>query len=148
MGNAVNLKKVFFQKGSNLEGIGDYAFFYTSLKKLIFKKGSRIEVIGNYAFAECEELKKVILPPSVTKIGVAAFWNSDLEKVIFKKGSNLKTIYEYAFRYNWNLRTINIPPGVDIKSEAFDGTGCSEDIFTPGATIVDCIVETKGLRGN
>merc|ERR1711957_403837 len=111
MGNAVNLKKVFFQKGSNLEGIGDYAFFYTSLKKLIFKKGSRIEVIGNYAFAECEELKK-------------------------------------AFRYNWNLRTINIPPGVDIKSEAFDGTGCSEDIFTPGATIVDCIVETKGLRGN
>jgi len=119
---AVNLKKVFFQKGSNLEGIGIYAFSfcsnlkrinfpasvnyigthslsYSGLEKLIIKKGSRIKVIGGYAFSRCQELKVVRLPPGVTKIRGSAFFESGLEKVIFKKGSKLKTIYNSVSAY-------------------------------------------------
>jgi len=88
-----------------------------------------------------------ILPASVKKIGEGAFSRASLEKVIFRKGSELETIGELAFRLNENLKTITIPLGVVIEERAFEDTGCSEDVFTQGAKIVDCIAETKGLRG-
>jgi len=172
---AANLKRVFFQKGSrsrlesiggsafsdcqnlrkinfptNLKKIGFQAFSYTGLKKINFKKGSRIRVIGARAFFNCKELKGLILPPSLKEIAISAFFfSTSLKKVTFRKGSSkLKSIGYTAFRGNENLKTINIPFGVVIEERAFEDAGCSEDIFTPGATIVDCTVETKGLRGN
>jgi len=172
--DAVNLKRVIFKKGSSLKGIGQYAFFsssltsslkrinfpaslqeigaeafsYSVLEKIIFKKGTRVEVIGDYVFTSCKKLKMVILPPSVKEIGKGAFAYSGLEKFKFKKGSKLETIGESAFSGSKNLKTIHIPRGVVIEEQAFYDTGCSEDIFTPGAKIVNCIAKTKGLRGN
>jgi len=169
--DAGNLKKVIFQKGSRLEGIGKFsfsyclnlkwinfpvslkrigeqAFAYSGLDKFIFKKGTRVKVIGDYVCYECEELKMVILSANVKEIGKGAFAVSSLKKVIFKKGSKLETIRESAFRRNENLETITIPLGVVIEGRAFEDTGCPEVIFTPGAKIVDCIAKTKGLRGN
>jgi len=168
---AVNLKKVIFQKGSRLKGIGDYSFEYcfnlkwinfpaslkqigryafaaSGLEKFIFKKGTRVEVIGDYVCYECRVLKMVILSANVKEIGINSFAYSSLEKVIFRKGTELETIGYDAFRGNENLKTITIPVGVEIEERAFEDTGCSEDIFTPGAKIVDCIAKTKGLRGN
>jgi len=84
----------------------------------------------------------VTLPPSVKVIGAGAFGNSGLERVIFMKGSRLDYIGVGAFYESENLKTITIPLGVEIDGEAFGYTGCSEDIFTAGATIVDCIVKT------
>jgi len=168
--SAVNLKKVVFMKGSRLKSIGDYSFGYVNvkwinfpaslkiigehafgssgLKKIIFKKEALIEVIGEYICYQCKELKVVVLPASVKKIGEGAFAGASLEKVIFRKGTDLETIGYAAFARNENLKTITIPLGVEIEERAFDETGCSEDIFTPGAKIVDCIAKTKGLRGN
>jgi len=174
------LNKFIFKKGSQIEVIEDYvckdckelkvvilpasvkeigvgafshgSFSISGLKKVIFKKGSELETISKDAFRGSGKLKTVILPPSVKEIMDSAFAYSGLKKIKFMKGSKLTTIGERAFYSNGSFKTINIPLGVDIKRSAFDYTGCPEEYFTPGATIVNCcvncIVETKGLRGN
>jgi len=127
----------------SVKEIGVSAFAYSGLEKIIFKKGSELETIGESAFYNCIELKVVTLTPNVKEIGASAFSCSSLEKVIFKEGSKLETIGERAFRGNENLKTITIPLGVVIEERAFENTGCPEDIFTQGATIVDCIVSVR-----
>jgi len=123
---------------ANLKEIGQGAFHSTDLKKVTFEEGSHIEVIGISAFYNCQKLKVVTLPPSVKEIGAYAFWYSGVEQVIFKEGSKLESIGDGAFYGSENLKTINIPLGAVIEEWAFYDTGCPEDIFTPGATIVDC----------
>jgi len=95
-------------------------------------------------------LQRVEIPPSLKEIGVEASGSSGLDDVIFEEGSKLETIGDWAFYKSENLKTSNIPLGVVFDWYAFKKTGCPEDIFTPGATIVDCkiLTETKGLRGN
>jgi len=92
------------------------------------------------AFYECPSLKNITFPANLKEIGWGAFAWSGLERVIFEEGSDLVTIGDAAFWGNHNLQTINIPSGVEIKTGAFEDTGCPMDIFTPGATIMDCIV--------
>jgi len=161
---ATNLKKVFFKKGSNLKDIGDQAFsgcnslerfdfpnslkkigksvfFRSGLQKVSFKNG--IQVIGNGAFNSCSSLKKITFPRSLRRIGKDAFSYSGLEEIKFyiKRDSRLQEIGVHAFFKSENLKTINIPTGVEIRPQAFKETGCSSDMFVPGATIVDCSLE-------
>jgi len=147
--NCEKLKAVTIPAG--LEEIGEGAFSYTGLKEVIFEEGSLLEVIRNAAFRGCTRLQMVTLPPKLKKIGRFAFAFSGIEEVIFE-GCLLEIIDGYAFSGRNNLKTINIPPGVVIETGAFDDTGCSgdTDIFAPGATIVDCTKqeETKGVCSN
>jgi len=78
----------------SVKEIGVSAFAYSGLEKIIFKKGSELETIGESAFYNCIELKVVTLTPNVKEIGASAFSCSSLEKVIFKEGSKLETIGE------------------------------------------------------
>mmetsp|Transcript_34159 Transcript_34159/g.67246 ORF Transcript_34159/g.67246 Transcript_34159/m.67246 type:complete len:215 (+) Transcript_34159:123-767(+) len=131
---------------ASVQNIGSYSFYQTeNLETVIFEEGSLLEVIGFGAFEYCDSLKNITLPANLKSIGGDAFALSGLEKVIFEEGSELETIDTSAFWGN-NLQTVNIPSGVETKRWVFDKTGCPEDIFTPGATIVDCrvTVETEG----
>jgi len=175
--NNDNLETVIFEEGSILEEIGNWAFRYSSsLKKITFpatikeikelafqgsgleevifeegSHGSRLKLIHYGAFRYCEGLKVITLPPALLEIGSYAFMNSGLEEVIFAEGSQLQLILPGAFKENEKLRSINIPSGVRIVDAVFSKTGCPEDIFTPGATIVDCKIpqaERESLGGN
>jgi len=148
--NVKEIGESAFACGNDLKKIGG-SLFHSGLEKIIFEEGSHLEVIGRSAFNSCKALQAVTLPPTVKKIRAWAFFAAGLLEVIFEGGSVLETIGKEAFYGNDDLKSINIPPGVVIDHWAFESTGCPEDIFTPGATIVDCTylqAETKGLRGN
>jgi hypothetical protein len=50
-----------------IEEIGDYAFYGCKIEEMEIPDG--VTSIGRYAFEECTELRKVIIPVSVTSIG-------------------------------------------------------------------------------
>ena len=50
-----------------IEKIGDYAFYGCKIEEMEIPDG--VTSIGRYAFEECTELRKVIIPVSVTSIG-------------------------------------------------------------------------------
>jgi len=147
--NVKEIGESAFACGNDLKKIGG-SLFHSGLEKMIFEEGSHLEVIGRSAFNSCKALQAVTLPPTVKQIRAWAFFAAGLLDVIFEGGSVLETIGKEAFYGNDDLKSINIPPGIVIDHWAFESTGCPEDIFTPGATIVDCtyLAETKGLRGN
>jgi len=149
--NEVFIPPSVLRIGGGGGNIGSGVFYdAVNLKRVFFKKGSGLEGIGNWAFAGTSSLKVITFPANLKVIGSNAFSGSGLEKIIFEEGSTIEVIGYGAFRGNGNLKTINIPPGVVIEEFAFENTGCPEDIFTPGVTIVNCriLAETKGLHGN
>lgn len=46
-----------------------------SLEKVTFEKGSNLEKIGDFAFYHCENLREIEIPNSVTYIGSASFFS-------------------------------------------------------------------------
>ena len=70
-GNIVNLVI-----GSQLEGIGDFAFYNCSGLNSI-ELGNGINTVGNYAFANCVNLRNVAIPKNcnITAFGSHAFYN-------------------------------------------------------------------------
>merc|ERR1711957_1147389 len=87
---------------------------------------------------------EIIIPTSVTKIGIAAFYHApNLETVTFEKGSLLTEICDQAFKGCTNLKTINIPSGIETMGwDAFQKTGCDENSFIPGRIVFGCIYYT------
>eukprot|EP00588_Corethron_pennatum_P013212 CAMPEP_0194268572 /NCGR_PEP_ID=MMETSP0169-20130528/2875_1 /TAXON_ID=218684 /ORGANISM="Corethron pennatum, Strain L29A3" /LENGTH=271 /DNA_ID=CAMNT_0039009851 /DNA_START=50 /DNA_END=865 /DNA_ORIENTATION=- len=136
---------------ASVQKIGSYSFGNTDhLEKVIFEEGSQLEVIGQGAFYGVS-LQVMTFPAHLKEIGKQAFYNSGLEEVIFEEGSELEVIGFSAFYNNENLKSINIPPGIKIGADAFAYTGCPKGIFTPGTTIVDCKIpqaERENLGGN
>jgi len=165
--SAVNLKKVVFREGSNLEEIvgvaftgcvslkkfdfpkslkkiGAQAFRDSGLQKVSFKNG--IGYIGNDAFRSCN-IKKITFPRSLKTIGKNAFYSSGLEVVIFSTWKNPKFLFSrlqkigpQAFQGNEKLKTINIPTLLFIGKNVFKKTGCPSGTFIPGVSIKNCIV--------
>lgn len=55
--------------------IGSYAFNQCSaLSQITFEQPSSLTKIDYYAFSECSDLKKIILPSSITSIGTHTFF--------------------------------------------------------------------------
>ena len=72
-----------------------------------------VREIDREAFRGCS-ITKVIIPASITKIGVAAFANcSQLEEVEFKEGSSLKEIPQGTFGFDVSLTQITFPDSVE-----------------------------------
>lgn len=143
-----NIQKLHFEEGSNLESIGDYAFyksqslnnseddntlvlpsslknigeyaFYQSsnLKKIVF--GENLETIGDYAFAWSQALEGVDIPDSVTKIGNGAFYMGIKYNGYIHLGKNISEIGDYAFLNGW-VKDLELPASLTkIGFRAFD----------------------------
>jgi len=87
-----------------------------------------------YAFLNMGlNLKKVIIPNSITKIGYLAFKKLEkLEKVEFESNSKLNVIREYAFSFLKNLEEFNIPESVNIiYHNAFKDSTKISKIYIP-----------------
>ncbi len=121
---------------ASVKSIGKDAFYKntdasSSLTTVEFEKDSELETIGEYAFYGCYKLKGVKIPTSVKSIGNYAFEtsgkapgetdeSSSLITVEFEENSQLETIGNAAFQDCKSLTRIVIPEGVKkIGSSAF-----------------------------
>lgn len=70
-----SLKKVTFEEGSRLKLIAMYAFRDTLLEEVDLPEG--LETISSFAFGNCEHLKRIYIPDSVTAIADSAFYSAE-----------------------------------------------------------------------
>ena len=74
--------------------------------------GKSVTTIASYAFYECKELRRVVIPDSVTSINQWAFFgNSALEDLTLGKG--LSIIGDRAFDMCSSLKNVSIPNSVN-----------------------------------
>lgn len=73
--NCTSLKLVTFGKNSQLERIDLSAFkSCRSLEEITFGKNDKLKSIAIHAFEGCTSLKRIVIPNSVTSIGLYAFY--------------------------------------------------------------------------
>ena len=79
----------------------------------------RVYAIGYGAFQDCRELYSVIIPNTVTTIGMYAFSRSSISAMDIP--NSVTTIGKWAFMSCANMKSVNIPNSVtDIDEGAFD----------------------------
>lgn len=95
-------------------------FDRSGVRSIAFAEGATPEAIGEEAFYNCDSLRSVVLPNSITSIGRAAFYSCDsLRSATLPAG--IKSIPTELFRYCNNLRSILVPEGVtEIGEQAFN----------------------------
>ena len=76
------LKSVFFEDG--IQNISK-ALFYNCSALSYVELSSTIKEIGDYAFCKCTELKQIVIPNGIEKLGVGCFAKSGLETIILPK---------------------------------------------------------------
>ena len=129
---------------STMQRIEAFAYSDSSVSKVHLNEG--LAYIGGMAFYHCA-LEEIVIPDSVTEIGVSALgWCSGLKSIIIgsgittipenfagschrlsdvKIGENVKSIEDEAFSYCWVLRSITLPKGLthigDLAFEGCDG---------------------------
>lgn len=102
---------------SGVTTISQEAFAGSDLKTVTINSG--VKTIEKEAFANCESLKSISIPNSVTAMGVSAFENC-IKLSSVKLSSNVKTIPEDCFRNCKSLESLTIPSGVvNIGKNAF-----------------------------
>ncbi|MXR13376.1 leucine-rich repeat domain-containing protein [Mycoplasma flocculare] len=96
------LSKIIFP--DSLIEIEDYAFYVDSanltkcekILELDFSKANKLQKIGNFAF-QGNNVKTLVLPPSIKSIGKQAFAKNQLEQVDFSQAKKLEEIQTGAF---------------------------------------------------
>ena len=102
----------------NVEKIGYGAF--NKCKNLKEVELPSVKEIGDHAFYECENLKEVVLPPSVKEIGENTFAYSGLEKINLE---NVEIIGDHAFYECENLKEATLSSVKEIGGGVFGGSG-------------------------
>lgn len=133
--DASNIEKLVV--GSNLSGIGNYAFYgctmlnsitlgnglealgnhafedCINLKTVNVDVGARLMAIGDHAFYNCSGLTSFAMPVAVQKVGDSAFENcSNLENIDLRGGgrnANLKELGNHVFRNCSSLKALEFP---------------------------------------
>ena len=138
--------------GSNLSGIGDYAFYgCTALKSITLENGlntignhafdncrnmtqinlpdeCNIKTIGAYAFKDCQGLTEFTLPINVTSIGDGAFkgcWSLGSVNLASTGNGSLNSMGSYVFQNCSMLKTLIFPRGYSETVELSTFEGCS-----------------------
>lgn len=106
---------------------------WESVKKIIVSDG--VEVIEMEAFAYMKELKEVVLPSRIKKIGFAAFKGcSKLRIINFPEG--ITTIAAHAFESCVSLKEVILPDSLKyIGDEAF-WQSATDDIYVQDGCVV------------
>ncbi len=104
--------------GKVVKKLGDRSFFYLGIRSV--KLPDYLEELDGYddvgAFSQ-NELKEIILPNTITRIGPLAFSDNQLETVVIP--DSVKTIAYEAFRSN-NISSLTLGNSVEfIGAEAF-----------------------------
>lgn len=126
--NCLSLKSINVSpNNSSYTSYGDGALYTKDLTAIlfvpyglsgIFSVPNGVQEIGANAFHSQGNISEVILPNSITKIGVGAFQGSNISSINIPQ--NVTEIGESAFMYCDNLTKMNIPASVtDIGKWAF-----------------------------
>lgn len=117
--NCTNLQNVYLSEGIE---IIDYSSFNTCSLLSNIKLPNTIKEIGKFAFSRTN-IKKLVIPSSVIKIGQSAYSNCPIDDYIFEDGEEELQLEWHPFNYNetsayngnYNLylgrNFINISPG-------------------------------------
>ena len=124
-------------------------FRESGISDITFEKGSQLEVLGNYAFAQTINLKKMEVPDGVSKIRDYAFYRSGVDSVTFGSNSKLSEIGRYAFSRS-NINSIKVPTGVKkLDHYAFADTEQLQQIELNGVSdlqIMGNVFHGSGLK--
>ena len=93
--------------------IGREAFAHTDIATLNIPTNSSLKYIEQYAFEGTDNLKFVILPASLEKMGTGVFLESGLEAVAFADGIKLAEIPQRAFAET-KLIAVSLPDSVTL----------------------------------
>lgn len=120
---------------------------HNELENIYFASNSQINTIGSYAFRNCVNLRKIILPSSITMIEEFAFESClSLREIVFVGSSEVKiTIKANAFKNCISLRSITLPSNIEIlETDAFANCTSLVDVYTTdtvAATV--CMLENN-----
>lgn len=115
--NIVTLKSITFEDKNNIASVGNNAFKGAiNLENFDF---SNVETIGDNAFYRTSI--KEVNAPKLTSLGASAFYNSSIETF----SSNITEIKESTFEYCSTLSEVNIPNVESIGKTAFLGINLS-----------------------
>lgn len=86
--------------------------------------------LGNYALTQQNQLTSLIIPETVTSIGVECFRESSISELVFEGTSSLGVINGQAFENCKNLKTIDLPNSLSsIKYSAFASSGLTRIVI-------------------
>lgn len=143
-----DIDEVEFEEGCGVTEIPDYAFLgCKNLKKVILPGG--LKKIGFQSFSECSSLREINLPSSLEDIGSNSFtYCSKLKKVDFPFG--LKHIGHNAFSFCTSLKSVSLPSSIEeLESYAFSDCDLLEVAILPangkmlGELIFNCCGSLK-----
>ena len=106
-------------------------FGTNTLKKVTFESGA--EMVPQYIFYDCSGLETVVLPDSITRIGLSAFYNcTSLTSINIP--DDLTVIESSAFYNCTGLTEIKLPEGLtDIGRTAFRGCTSLTGVVLPSS---------------
>jgi hypothetical protein len=127
------LQVVVFNEGITEAGSGNGSFYVFGSSPSITKVSlpETLEVIGDNLFYNCSNLKEIVLPNSLTKIGQGAFSYSGICDVSIP--DTVTEMGNDAFSNCKNLKTVKLPANITkISRNTFNGCTVLSDIDIPG----------------
>lgn len=107
-----------------------YSPFYTSPKLKTINLGENIKELPAFLFCGIETIDEIVLPSTVTDVGVGAFAFSSITS--FKATDNLESIEEYAFYGCKNLESADLGNNIMLLGAgAFTGCEKLTEIYIP-----------------
>lgn len=123
----------------DITGIGDFAFARTPLKEITIPEG--VTNIGYGAFYHCDNLSKIVVPPTVTNIEPSAFSNTRMMENWLLYGSSDFLIMGDGIlvAYKGKDSVVNLPEGIkQIGPEAFKNNKRITEIYLNDGLIRIC----------
>ena len=128
--NLINISTGCYEFQNGITEIEDNRFCNCKdLKKIIVP--SSVKKIGNRAFYGCSNLESIEIRGELTELGEDAFsWCQSLNTI--KIAGNIEEIKKGTFRYCSNLKNVSIPESVKtIQEDAFFGCSKLSEIDMP-----------------
>ncbi|MGN0829890.1 MAG: leucine-rich repeat protein, partial [Candidatus Ornithospirochaeta sp.] len=120
-----NLENITVSAGNSFfKSIDGILFDKNGLKIVCFPAGKTVDSytipdgvtsIGQTAFSNCNNLKNIVIPNSVTSIEGSAFTGSGLSSVVIP--GSIESIESYAFNSCTNLTSVSLSSGVKYLSD-------------------------------
>lgn len=125
--------------------------FWLNIKKHIVKIPDNVIEIADRAFEKCMDIKAVIIPKSVKRIGAYAFYDSHIETLIIEDGvevieerafasckflsniylgSSIKILKKGAFQWCANISTVLLPKNTEeLYDDVFEGCNFLSSVY-------------------